>query len=134
MKWFRIASYTLLFIGISHMTGHFFLHPYFRLAHGLNDLLPANSSELKLLELMNEYKRTIGGSTLSMMDIQNGFSLCYSLFFLWIGVINLTLAKGKEVHPRELLRVCSINILALAVGTVISCVFFFWLPILGCQF
>jgi hypothetical protein len=130
MKPFRIASYMLLVIGISHLIAHFYLQPYFQLDRGINTLLPANSKEMEMLVLMNEYKRTIGGSSLSMMDIQNGFSLLYSLFFFWAALVNLGLSR-MDLGRERTITICYINASALAIGTLISIVYFFWVPALS---
>ncbi len=128
MPYFRIASYLLLITCTSHLAGHFFLVPQFQLIHNIVNI-PQNETERELLRLMNDYHRSVGGSSLSMMDIQNGLSLCYALFFFWLGAFNLLLYKPVRRNHRLLARISFLNSFMLALGTCISVVYFFWLPV-----
>ncbi len=131
MQFFRIASILLIVIGISHLTGHFLIIPYLQLQHGMTSVLPSNEVETELLRLMNHYHKHIGGTPISMMDIQNGLSLVYALFFLWTGVLNLLLAKGLVRNKRLLSQISFLNAFVLLIGAWISYVYFFWLPLVS---
>lgn len=131
MLYYRIACYLLMFTAASHLAGHFYLVPQFQLVHPVTGGMPANETEHRLLTLMNDYHKRIGGSALSMMDIQNGLSLAYSLFFLWLGALNLLLLKPIRRNHRLLARISFLNVAMLAIGVVISFLYFFWLPVVS---
>ena len=128
MIYFRIACVVLILISVSHLTGHFVIYPRLQLTNQLSDHFPSNKTEETLLQLMNEYHKQIGGKSLSFMDIQNGLSLCYALFFFWLGFVNLMIAKGLTRNRRMLSHICLFNSAMLLTGMVISFVYFFWLP------
>jgi hypothetical protein len=131
MLYYRIACVALLVIGLSHLAGHFFLIPHFQLSNNFTGLIPANTTEEKILELMNDYHRSVGGKPMSFMDIQDGLSLCYSLFFFWTGILGLIIGKGLVRNKRMLSQICFVNVAVLLVGAFISFKYFFWLPILS---
>lgn len=129
MQYFKAGSIALIIISISHLAGHFLLVPHFQLIHNYTGLMPANGTEKELLTLMNHYHRRIGGSPMSMMDIQQGLSLCYSLFFFWMGVLNLTVYRTLRRTRGLIGRLAFLNAGMLAVGTIICAIYFFWLPV-----
>ena len=131
MVYFRIACVVLLLISISHLTGHFLLYPRLQLTNQISEHFPSNKTEEDLLRLMNDYQREVGGKSLTFMDIQNGLSLCYGLFFFWLGLINLMMAKGLIRNKRMLSQICLFNGAMLLAGVVISFVYFFWLPLVS---
>jgi hypothetical protein len=128
MQFFRIASILLVVIFASHLAGHLFLIPHLQLTHNVTGQMPSNETEEKLLSLMNHYHRHVGGSSISMMDIQNGLSLCYSIFFLWAGILNLLILKGLVRNKRLLSQISIVNAVVLFIGAWISVEYFFWLP------
>ena len=80
--WFKGASFLQLLTGFFHLLG-FLKRP-----------LPENNKERLLFDLMHNYKFDFGqGFTRSMMDIMNAFSLTFSLFLLFSGILNLYLIK-----------------------------------------
>jgi|GEM_PF-3941212 uncharacterized membrane protein len=129
MPYFRIASFILLITSASHLAGHFFMLPHFQLTSNITGKMPENSTEKEMLTLMNQYHRKVGGSEMSMMDIQNGLSLTYGLFFLWMGALNLLLYKPIRRNHRLLARISYLNTVMLGIGVAIAVVYFFWLPI-----
>jgi hypothetical protein len=128
MQFFRIGSILLIVIGISHLAGHLFLIPHLQLIHNFTGQLPANETEQKLLILMNHYHKHIGGNAISMMDIQNGLSLCYSIFFIWTGILNVLMFKGLVRNKRLLAQISLLNAAVLIVGGIVSAIYFFWIP------
>jgi hypothetical protein len=117
-QYFKAGSYVLIIVSIFHLFGQLFLSK------------PSNNTERELLYLMTTYKKEIAGASLSMMEIQDGLSLCYALFFLFTGCMNLFLANN--IYDKAVLKPISlINALAFFVGTVISLVYFFWLPVVS---
>jgi hypothetical protein len=129
MQFFRVGSILLILISVSHFIGHFVLIPHLQLIHNFTGKLPANEVERQMLTLMNHYHKKVGGENISMMDIQNGLSFCYGLFFLWAGVLNLLLLKGLVRNKRLLMQISLFNAAILAIGGVISIGYFFWLPV-----
>jgi hypothetical protein len=126
MLYFRIACFFLLFTGLSHLAGHFVLLPHFTLTYSP---LPTESAERTTLDMMNSYHKVVGGREVSYMDIQNGLSLCYSLFFLWLGLTFLMIAKGLTRNKRMLSHISLFNAGMLLMGVVISYRYFFWVPL-----
>jgi hypothetical protein len=126
MLYFRIACLFLLFTGVSHLAGHFLLLPHFTLTYSP---IPTAPAERATLDLMNSYHKVIGGKEVSYMDIQNGLSLCYALFFSWLGLVFLMIAKGLARNKRMLSHICLLNTAMLMVGIVISYQYFFWVPL-----
>ena len=131
MRTFKAACIVLIIIGFSHLLGHFFLLPEFNMTGDVTKFIGEDSLEKKVLELMNAHHRAIGGKSLSFMDIQHGFSLCYALFFFWTGIINLMLTKGLVRNKRFLSQIAMINCGMLLTGAAISWQYFFWLPMIS---
>lgn len=131
MPYFRIACFVLLITSASHLAGHFFLVPHFQLIHNITGKIPANETEKELLTLMNHYHKKVGGAQMSMMDIQQGLSLTYALFFFWMGALNLLLYKPIRRNHRLLARISYLNTAMLGVGVTIAIIYFFWLPIVS---
>jgi hypothetical protein len=94
------------------------------------EMIPQNESEEKLLELMNNYEINVGTTSFTMMGLQKGFSLCFSLLFLWSGVISLYLVSRAGMTTKALRHVSLINSIALFTGTIISLTYFFFAPTL----
>ena len=113
---FRIASHILIIVALVHITGHFWL------------TANASDEEKRLLQLMAEHQKGIVGGTMSMADILHGLNVCYALFFLFAGTLNLVLARNTT--DQTLLRkVSAVNVLAFASGAFISLFYFYWLPV-----
>jgi hypothetical protein len=76
---------------------------------------PRNETETALRKLMTEYRADVLGVTLSMQDLVNGFSLCYSLFLAWVGCLSLLLVSraGRESFMRWVAVVCALGATAL---------------------
>jgi hypothetical protein len=130
MKAFRWGCYVLVFTGLSHLTGQIILTPYFH-QEKENAWLPANEKEKVLLDLMNSYQRNIGGSAMNLIDLQDGLSICYSLFFLWTGLLNLYLSIILRDQKKNLCNASLVNAVMLLPGIAVSLRYFFWLPVLS---
>lgn len=122
---FRIACVILIITGFSHLAGQWLLTPYFHLEHE-QGWMPANETERQLLFLMNFYRRDVGNSRMSMMGLQDGFSYCYALFFLWLGMVSFYIAKHLPLPV--LRRLALLQALGATLGTIIAVTYFFWLP------
>jgi hypothetical protein len=112
MKWFRVGIFYLAIMGVSHLVGHIAIF-YSRMFH-----IPTNTDTL-----------IIGRAALTDIQLLKGFSLWYSLFFLWLFGLSLALYSQRRIIPLHLFRQVSfIHIAMLASGTMISAYFFFWFP------
>ena len=131
MQFFRIASVLLIVISLSHLCGHLFVIPQLQIIHNFSGQLPANETEEKLFSMMSGYQKNVGGTRLTVMDIQTGLSLAYALFFLWTGVLNLMLSKGLVRNKRLLSQISMLNAVILFGGAWISWSYFFWLPLVS---
>ena len=117
MLYFKIGSYVLILSCFLHLFGHF------------KEAIPENETEQHLLSLMINYKMNVGfGQTITMMKLQKGFSLCFSLLFLWSGVMGLFLSRQVSDQPMLLKRISMLYTSALLIGTVISLMYFFLAP------
>ncbi len=116
MLWFRIGSFALIATGFIHLIGHF---------RGIN---PANETEKQLIDLMTGY--VLQPINITMMELFNGFSLFYALFFLMTGELDLWLSRAYKENPTEVKKIAVVNIIGLGVGTGISFYYFFFAPIL----
>jgi hypothetical protein len=101
---FRTGAVACLLTSSLHLAGHLQGGPP-----------PRNETEATLQKLMTEYRADVLGVQLSMQDLVNGFSLCYSLFLVWVGVMALLLVSraGHERWMRALAAVCALGSLAL---------------------
>jgi multisubunit Na+/H+ antiporter MnhF subunit len=116
MLWFRIGSIAMIITCFLHLIGHF------------SGMTASNETEKQMLDLMSSY--TLQPLNITMMDLFNGFSLFYALFFLMAGELNLWLARALKGNPSELKKVAAVNIIGLSIGTVVSVIYFFSAPII----
>lgn len=77
---------------------------------------------------MEVYQKDVLGGAMAMSEIVDGLNLCYGLFIIAIGSINLYVSRGtKSMHLIDTLsRIESICFFFL---TVISLIYFYWLPV-----
>ena len=116
---FRTGSYALLLVSMAHLIGHFGLQR------------PASETERKVIAVMKAYEKEVAGGSMSMIDLVDGLNLCYALFFLFAGIINLYLANTRS-EDRELLKTISfLNASLLTAGLIISIIYFFWVPVVS---
>jgi hypothetical protein len=83
--------------------------------HLQGGLPPRNETEATLRKLMTEYRADVLGVPLTMQELVSGFSLCYSLFLAWLGVVALILVgrAGREAWMRRVAAACALGALAL---------------------
>ncbi|MBL7805288.1 MAG: hypothetical protein JNL02_16235 [Saprospiraceae bacterium] len=82
--WLKAASVLLLLTACIHSLSFF------------NDPAPANDTEKQLIDLMDNYKMALGaGFQPSMTDLFNAMSACFSLLYLFGGLLNLYLLRKK---------------------------------------
>jgi len=110
---FRIGCYVLIATCFIHLVGLF------------QEFTPANETERQLIDLMTNYKVVFGSFSFTMGSLQEGFSLCFSLLFLWAGGLSLVLSYQLAGQQRILFNVGIINTVALVMGTTISIIYFF---------
>ena len=116
MTFFRIGCYALLITGLVHLSG-FLVEP-----------VPADETEKQLYDLMTNYQVDVGTGTITMEDIQTGFSLTFSVLLLWTGVLGLFLVKHLAQNPLTLRKIALIYSGGLVIETAISVIFFFIVP------
>jgi hypothetical protein len=87
--------------------------------------VPGNDSERQLLELMTNYKFVVMGSTRSMEEFLQGFSISFLIAMLGMGVLDLVLANERA---GLLKRVGLVNAMLLAAMTANSMRYFFAVP------
>jgi hypothetical protein len=85
----------------------------------------ANDTERQLLDLMTHYKFNLMGSSRTMMDLLQGFSVSFMLAALGLGALDLLLARERA---GLLKRVALINAIWLVAMTAVSLYYFFALP------
>lgn len=111
---YKIASWTLVLGGILHT---------------LSDLLSPSTPERKEIILqMNQLTGEILGTSFSMFDFFQGFSLMMGLLLFGYGAINILILQNlqKEVVP---INIVALNVLITFICVVLSYKYFFVLPI-----
>lgn len=116
MIFFRIGCIALLITACLHLVGHF-IGP-----------IPENDTEKQMLDLMINYNMNIGSETVTMMGLYKGFSLCFSLLFLWTGFMGLFLSKNLAENSTALRKAAYTYTIALGIMLAISLVYFFMIP------
>ena len=114
MIFFRIGCIALLLTACLHMVGHF---------HGAT---ATNDTEKQLLDMMTNYKMNIGSDVITMMGLQKGFSLLFTVLLVWPGALGLYLAK--TVTTQALRNVNFMYAGAMITETIISQIYFFIVP------
>lgn len=116
MIFFRIGSFLLIITCCLHLLGHF-------------STAPTNEAERQLFETMSSTPLNAGnGETLTMMNLYLGMSLCFSLLFLWSGVLSLVMSYKLKTQTGTLKTFAWINAGALAIGSGIGLIYFFLAP------
>jgi hypothetical protein len=118
VHFFKAGSYLCLLFPAFHITGHFLTRK------------PANETEKKLLYLMTFYEKKFAGGSMSMMNIVDGLNICYVLFFLYAGILNLLAVSKLHDNCSALRTLSGLNTILFFCGTVISFIYFFWMPVL----
>src|SRR5262245_31342608 len=117
---FRIGSWACIATAGVHLIGHFAPPP-----------TPESDAEATLQKLMVSYRKDFGaGFTRSTMDFVQGFSLSFSLFLLFAGVLGLLLAARAPQDPVLWRGVRFAYAAAMACLLGISVVYFFLPPLL----
>jgi hypothetical protein len=111
----KLASYALIISSALQIVMHFWV------------IKPSGPEEMYLLELMRSFHKNFAGGSMSPKDIQDGLNLCYALFFLYIGIINLLITRSKETSSQQ--KVSLLTSFTLSIGTAVSIIYFFWLPV-----
>src|SRR6185295_9082174 len=115
------GAWACLVTSAIHLAGHFAPPPP-----------PANDAESALQKLMTTYRKDFGaGFSRTTMDFIQGFSLTFSLFLLFAGVLALLIASRPpqdEILGRRIRAAYAITMGALLAITA----FYFFLPPLVC--
>ena len=96
----------------------------------LNNPAPENESEKQLFDLLENYKKDLGGGFApSMNDLVISLSACLPLLCILGGLINWHLLK-KKTDTAILKGVVGINTIIFGIGFIIMAVFTFLPPII----
>lgn len=106
--WFRLGGWLTLLNGPPHLIG--FLTE--------RNPAPANATEAELYRLVREYKFHLMGVERSFEDINSGFSLCFAIFAILVGVFVLAAAR----HGHESKHLVRDLAYVAAIGNAILCV------------
>jgi hypothetical protein len=116
-KWgkrlFKTGAVVLVLAGLVHSISLFL------------PLLPANDTERQLIGLMTNYKFNLAGTSRSMSDLLQGFSVSFMLTMLGVGALDLLLLRERA---GLLKRMALINAIWLAAMTADSLRYFFVVP------
>ena len=115
---FKIGCIAAILTALIHLAGHVSGAPP-----------PANETEVKLMDLATNYKAALpGGAHRSLMDLQTGFSLSYSLFLAMIGGAGIVVRRRASGDPVLMLAVARVFAGGGAVLLAISLSYFFIIP------
>ncbi|HLV86063.1 MAG TPA: hypothetical protein VKV39_03740 [Candidatus Sulfotelmatobacter sp.] len=98
------------------------------LAHSLSlaeKMSPANETERQLLDLMSNYKFDLAGSSRSMDNLLRGFSICFIVGVVGLGLLDLAMCRERAELVK---RLALVNTAWLAVLTAVSLRYFFVIP------
>jgi hypothetical protein len=118
---FRIGTWALFATAAIHLAGHFAPQPE-----------PSGEAERTLRDLMTSYRKDFGaGFSRTTLDFLKGFSLSFSAFLLWTGLLNLAALRGFADGAR-LRRLAALD--AALSGVVVAITWkYFFLPPLVCM-
>ncbi|HNL39656.1 MAG TPA: hypothetical protein PKL15_00445 [Saprospiraceae bacterium] len=115
--WLKTASVILILTACIHSLSLF------------NDPVPANDTEKQLIDLMGNYKMDLGaGFQPTMSDLFTSMSVCFSMLYLFGGLLNLYLLR-KKAGADLLSGVIRIETLIYGVTFVVFLCFTFLPPI-----
>ena len=117
---FRLAAYGLVITAGLHLVGHF-----------APAAPPANESEETLRRLLTSYRFNFAGISRSTMDFLRGFSLSFAALALFVGILDLAIARYERTGRAFLQTVILINLLFVGVQLVIAAIYFIYPPIIS---
>ena len=120
--WFKLGSYAMLVTAGLHMIGHF------------SNPAPANDTEETLLELMTTYQMDFGGMERSMMDFLQGYSLIFAASLVFVGALNLVVARTRGEDHAFLRTMAWMDAGYTTVLLTISVAYFIYPPIITIGF
>lgn len=116
MIFYRIGCIILVLTGLLHLTSHF------------QKYVPQNDTEKQLVDLMENYVVNVAGAEVTMAKIQEGFGFWFALSLVWLGAMSLFLVKQLGENKALVRKIAGLNASALLMGTVISLLYFFFIP------
>jgi hypothetical protein len=115
---FKFGCWAAIVTAIAHLLAHIALPP-----------TPVNDTERQLLDLAVNYRFAFpGGSERALMDMLNGLSLAFALFFAALGAIGLVVARRGQDDALLMYGVAQSAAVASAVMLAISLAYFFIVP------
>ena len=102
----------------------------FHLLSFINNPEPKNESEKQLFDLMTNYKFDLGsGFHRSMEDLMNSFSIAFTLFLFFSGILNLFLLRN-DLPQKTMKGVIMINFFAYLICFIAMSILTFLPPII----
>lgn len=115
---FKFGCWAALVAAAVHLGGHIAL-----------PLSPVNEAERQLLDLASGYRFAFpGGSERTLMDMLDGFSLTFAVFFASLGAVGLVVARRGQQDALLMYGVAQSAAVASAVTLAISLTHFFIVP------
>jgi len=114
---FTIGCWMAVATGVFHLVGQL-----------IGPLTPANDTERTLTELATTYKFALPGGQRSLMQLMNGFSLSFALFFALLGGAGLIVAKRGRQDATLMTAFVRTYAAGLIVLLVISITYWFIVP------
>jgi hypothetical protein len=114
IKLFTIGALLQILVAVGHVIGHFAMPR------------PANETEEKLVRMMSSYEKKVAGGKMSILESYDGLNISYGLFFLFAGVTNFFI---RRKHKTLIKPLSFLNASTMAIGCVVSIVYFFWIPV-----
>jgi len=116
---FQIGAWGLIATAAIHLLGHFAPQPE-----------PSSDAERTLLDLMTNYRKDFGaGFSRTTLDFLLGFSLSFSAFLLWTGLLNLAALRGLA-DPARFRRLAALDAVLAGIVVAITWKYFFLPPLL----
>lgn len=110
---FSAASIGVILVALFHAITHF--------SAPSEDLVMS-----ALLTAMQGYRFDLGLGNPSMMDIHDSLSLTMAILLLWIGIVNLLIARYTGLRDKLMRRVCTLNV--FGVGALVTLFSIYQLP------
>ena len=116
--WLKMAAIFQIMTGLMHSLSLF------------NSPPPTNATEKQLLDLMGSYQFELGaGFSPTMADFMTSFSISFTLFLLFGGILNLLLLKGN-VAMKTMKGIILVNLLFFGACFITMFFLTFLIPII----
>lgn len=115
---FRIGAWACIATAVIHMAGQLAPRP-----------APATDTEALLQQLLTTYEKDFGGGfRRTTADFLNGFSISFSVFLAWVGVLALLAVRRQHADARYMRKVTWACTLFSGAMLIVSILCFFLPP------